>query len=128
MDAATRKLVRQRANEACEYCGLMHEDVPFASFHFDHVIPRQHGGTDEAPNLALACRHCNSHKGTNLSAIDPDSESVVPLFNPRMERWYDHFAREGPRIVGLTPQGRATVRLLAMNTLPRIELRAELDR
>jgi hypothetical protein len=128
MDAATRNLVRRRANEEYEYCGLMQEDVPFASFHLEHIIPKQHGGNDDPSNLALACRHCNSFKGTNLSAIDPDSGSVVALFNPRVERWYDHFVREGPRIVGLTPQGRATARLLAMNTIQRIELRAELDR
>ena len=73
MDAALRRLVRQRAGEQCEYCGLMVEDEPLGTFHVDHVIPRQHGGTDDLSNLALACRYCNSHKGTNLTAVDPDS-------------------------------------------------------
>jgi HNH endonuclease len=127
MDAATRRIVRSRAGEQCEYCYSMQDDEPFLPFHIEHIIPKQHGGTDDPSNLALACWHCNSHKGPNLTAIDPASSQVVSLFNPRLERWYDHFSREGARIVGLTPEGRATARLLAMNTLPRLELRAALD-
>jgi 5-methylcytosine-specific restriction endonuclease McrA len=127
MDRATQRLVRQRAGDECEYCGLGQVDVPLYVFQFDHVIPRQHVGTDDVSNLALACPHCNSHKGTNLAAIDPDSGRVVALFNPREDRWYDHFAREGPRIIGLTAQGRATARLLAMNTDRRIDLREGMD-
>jgi len=127
MDRATQRRVRQRAGDECEYCGLIQADVPFSHFQFDHVIPKQHGGTDDPSNLALACPHCNSHKGTNLSAIDPESGLIVDLFHPRQDRWYDHFVREGPRIVGLTPQGRATARLLAMNTDRRLELRARID-
>jgi 5-methylcytosine-specific restriction endonuclease McrA len=32
-------------------------------FHIEHVIPRQHGGSDDADNLALACPDCNLRKG-----------------------------------------------------------------
>jgi len=34
----------------------------------------------------------------------------VPLFNPRQQRWSEHFgwSEDGLRIVGLTPIGRAT--------------------
>ncbi len=128
MDRATREQVRRRAGEECEYCGLRQDDVPFARFQVDHILARRHGGTDDHSNLALACSYCNSHKGTNLAAVDPETGQVVVLFHPRHDRWYDHFARVGPRIVGLTPQGRTTVRLLAMNSAERLELRAEVDR
>ena len=77
-------------------------------------------------NLAWACQRCNLCKGTNLSAIDPDSAQVVRLFHPRADRWEEHFTIENVRIVGLTPTGRATVWLLQMNTAERMELRAEL--
>lgn len=126
MEAATRELVWRRAGDACEYCGLAQHDVPFAVFHVEHVIPKQHGGTDDPSNLALACNHCNSHKGPNLSGIDPETREIVPLYNPRVAPWHEHFERHGPIILGRTPAGRATVRVFAMNSVDRVELRTAL--
>ena len=127
MDSKTRKFVRHRAGDECEYCGSRQDAEPGFTFPIDHIIPKQHGGGDDPSNLALACWYCNTYKGSNLSAIDPETGRVVPLFNPRTERWYDHFAREGAMIVGLTPKGRATARLLGMNRQDRIDYRAGLD-
>ncbi len=126
MDATTRKQVRQRAGDACEYCGLSQDEVPFAVFHVEHIIPGTHGGTDDPSNLALACHHCNLHKGPNLTGIDPETGQIVVLFNPRKDSWYEHFEGRGLLILGLTPTGRTTVRVLAMNTVARLDLRAEL--
>ena len=78
-------------------------------------------------NLAEACPDCNAKKGTNLTTISPDSNKIVPLFNPRMHVWADHFAMVGAEIVGLTEIGRATVRLLDMNEDERVVMRAELQ-
>lgn len=128
MHSATRRLVRTRAEQRCEYCRLEQKHTPFALFHVDHVIPRQHGGSDEPDNLALACHHCNLHKGSNLTGIDPESRQITPLFNPRKEVWSRHFILRGPLVSGLTPVGRATVRVLAMNAPDRIQLRAELQK
>ena len=127
MDVATRDLVRQRASDRCEYCGLARDDAPFAAFHIEHIIPKKHGGSDDASNLALACYHCNLHKGPNLTGIDPDSGAIVTLFHPRRETWDEHFVRQGLLIQGLTPTGRATVRVLMMNAVGRLELRSELE-
>ena len=124
IDAATRRLVRRRAGERCEYCGIHQRHEPFYRLHIDHVIPKQHRGRDHESNLALACYHCNLHKGPNLSGID--SGQVTPLFNPRNEVWGEHFVRSGSRIEGLTAVGRTTVSVLAMNAPVRLELRAEL--
>src|SRR5271165_4288477 len=41
--------------------------------------------SDDNDNLALACYHCNAHKGPNLSALDPESGALVRLFNPRLD-------------------------------------------
>jgi hypothetical protein len=65
-----------------------------------------------------------TYKGPNLTAIDPDSGAIVVLFHPRRDHWDEHFSRQGARVVGTTPTGRATVRLLAMNALQRLELRS----
>jgi 5-methylcytosine-specific restriction endonuclease McrA len=126
MDAATRGLVRSRAENRCEYCGLPQEALPLATFHTEHIIPKQHGGTDDPSNLALACFHCNQHKGPNLTGIDPQSDQIIRLFNPRTQHWQDHFARRGVEIIGLTPTGRTTVRVLAMNSDLQKQLRAQL--
>jgi 5-methylcytosine-specific restriction endonuclease McrA len=127
MDAATRELARQRAGNRCEYCRLAQEDTPLATFHIEHIVARKHGGSDDPSNLALACYHCNLHKGTNLTGIDPISGAIVPLFHPRQQAWHEHFAIQGLLIVGLTPTGRATVRVLMMNAVGRLQLRAGLQ-
>jgi 5-methylcytosine-specific restriction endonuclease McrA len=55
MDAATRKLVRQRAEGRCEYCRLPQSAQPFVAFHLEHIIAKQHGGSDASDNLCIAC-------------------------------------------------------------------------
>ena len=126
MDDSVRNSVRQRAGNRCEYCRLRQEHFPFARFHIEHVVPKKHGGNDALTNLALACQHCNLHKGSNLTGLDPESGEIAVLFNPRTQRWHDHLAFRGMMIVGLTPTGRATVRVFAMNSVGRLQLRAEL--
>ncbi len=56
----------------------------------------------------------------------PQTDRVVPLFNPRLHSWDDHFAMQGPRVEGRTEIGRATVPLLNMNESERLDMRAEL--
>lgn len=128
MDVATRRLVRLRAGDRCEYCGLTQDDVPYARFHIEHIVPRQHGGSDDPANLALSCHHCNLHKGPNLTGIDPATGSICRLFNPRLDAWDNHFAWHGPVVIGTTPIGTVTIHVLAMNSPERVELRASLSR
>jgi len=75
------------------------------------------GGTDDLNNLALACRNCNERRGNRVLGIDPITGESVTVFNPRHEKWSDHFEWEvnHVRIIGLTPTGRATVDLLDLN-------------
>jgi len=125
MDSAVRELVRGRAKDRCEYCRLPQSAVLFAPFHVEHVVARQHGGGDEPSNLAFACDRCNLHKGPNLTAIDPETGEIVPLFHPRRDSWQVHFRWQNAEIVGRTPTGRATVRLLNMNAKRRLQLRMQ---
>lgn len=125
MDVATRELVRRRAGYRCEYC-LLPQSYSVLPHHIEHIIAKQHGGTDEPQNLALACHRCNLQKGPNLTAIDPRTGQVEALFHPRHDEWARHFRFSGLHIEGTTAVGRATVQLLAMNDARRVELRAEL--
>jgi hypothetical protein len=122
---ALRKLVRERAGNRCEYRHVAEEAEPFFTFHNEHIRLRQHAGSTDEANLALACHHCNLHKGPNLTAIDPDTNLVVALFNPRTQEWLEHFTLAGVTVVGRTATGRATVRLLKMNAPARLQLRAK---
>lgn len=120
----TRTKVRERAQNACEYCRLHQDDSPLAALHVEHIIPKIHGGTDELDNLALACIDCNLHKGTNLTGIDPQTNEITQLFHPRRQEWNEHFEWQGVYLVGRTPAGRTTIRVLKMNSEDQIALRS----
>jgi hypothetical protein len=126
MDTATRELVRRRAERRCEYCRLSEDDDPLFEFHVEHIIAKQHGGTDSVRNLALACDQDNLRKGPNLTGIDPQTGKVTRLFHPRRHKWWWHFHWDGPFLVGRTAIGRATIAVLGMNLSQRVALREEL--
>jgi hypothetical protein len=75
MKKAARDSARLRANDRCEYCLISQAVEPALLFHVEHIIARQHGGSDDISNLALSCPSCNLHKGSNLSGVDPDTPS-----------------------------------------------------
>jgi len=74
--------------------------------------------------MAYACSHCNWMKGTDVATYDITSQRLVPLFNPRSDRWADQFECRSGEIVPLTPVGVATVRLLRINDAKRIGFRS----
>ncbi len=105
----TRKKVRKRANYLCEYCHSS-EEASAALFEIDHVMPQSLGGSDDLTNLALACQRCNGYRYNFITGIDPESKQELPLFNPRKQRWSEHFiwTKDALKIIGITPIGRAT--------------------
>ena len=84
MNPDTIRRVRERAAGRCEYCLLASGLYP-GPFQVDHIIAKQHGGTDTVDNLALACMHCNRYKGPNIAGIDSETGVLTPLFNPRID-------------------------------------------
>jgi 5-methylcytosine-specific restriction endonuclease McrA len=127
MDSATRELVRVRAANLCEYCLLPQENCSLIH-HIEHVVAKQHGGTDDIGNLALACHRCNLRKGPNLTGVDPVTTEIVRLYNPRQDRWTEHFQLVEAVIVGITAIGRTTIHVLSINDARRVELRSLLRR
>ena len=59
----------------CVYCGVRSTQLAV-----DHLIPRSLGGADLLPNLAAACKSCNSKKGDR------------PLYVARMFPMYGRYA------------------------------------
>lgn len=125
MPPRIRLLVRQRAAFRCEYCHLP-EAIAELRFQLDHVLAEKHRGSDHDSNLAWSCYRCNTHKGTNLVGIDPKTEVITALFNPRLDSWSDHFRWSGPKLIGRTAIGRTTVEVLCINRADTVLLRKAL--
>lgn len=119
-----RELAERRAQRACEYCRLP-QSASILPHQVDHIIGRQHRGTDEVDNLCLCCVRCNLKKGPNIASIDPETGFLVALYHPRRHAWREHFSLDPDgTIKGLTSEGRATVELLDMNDNDRVRIRA----
>ena len=123
--ASLRREVRERAGEPCEYC-LLAETQAFFPHEPDHLIALKHGGQTASANLALACFDCNRFKGSDIASIDAVTGELVALFNPRTQKWLEHFQLNGGHIIPLTPVGRATEKLLKFDLPSRVEVRERL--
>lgn len=119
-----RTRIRQEAGDRCGYC-LSPQHLVLGTLEIDHLQPKAAGGNDEDNNLWLACRLCNNAKAAQTESFDPVTGRIVPLFNPRLQHWPDHFrwSRDGTRILGHTPIGRATIVALQLNHLIAVIVR-----
>ena len=136
-----RRRVAARADFLCEYCLIAEEDT-FFGCEVEHVISLKHGGSSEPENLAYACTFCNRHKGSDIGSVFQAgdfrldsiiwdwgtlfkkaklSESVTEFsrfFNPRIDRWAEHFELPTGRIFFIRPKtiiGAVTARVLQFN-------------
>ncbi|HZV04578.1 MAG TPA: HNH endonuclease signature motif containing protein [Gemmataceae bacterium] len=119
ISAGLRRLVETRAEGICEYCLIAEEDT-FYGCAVDHIISEKHGGPTNEDNLALACVFCNQAKGSDIGSIHWESGEFVRFFNPRSDRWSDHFKLASSRIEGITAIGAVTARILGFNDTERL--------
>src|SRR4051812_39900236 len=124
MNQATRGHIRRRAGNRCEYCGLLQEDSPLAALHVEHIIPRNTAVGTMRTISPWPASTAIFHKGSNLTGIDPDSGQIVVIFHPRRDVWDDHFEWRGIHLYGKTAPGRATIRVLIMNSEDQLALRS----
>lgn len=108
----------------CAYCKAPDAalSVPLT---IDHILPTAKGGTDDIENLCPACWLCNLNKLDQVEAREPETGEMVPLYNPRLQHWDEHFewSPDGASIIGKTPTGRATVETLQLNSERQKNLR-----
>ncbi|MBC7795511.1 MAG: HNH endonuclease [Pyrinomonadaceae bacterium] len=114
INAEIRRIVATRANNVCEYCLIAEEDAYFR-FQVEHIISRKHDGSSELDNLALACVYCNRHKGSDIASLKPNTDELIRFYNPRKDKWREHFLLNETFIESLTEIGEATTRILQMN-------------
>jgi hypothetical protein len=117
--AELRRQVISRAANCCEYC-LIPQELAGSRHQVDHVIAEKHQGETSLENHALSCTLCNRRKGSDISSIDPLTGDLTALFNPRTQRWSEHFQLDGASIIGLTAEGRTTVVFLQLNAVERL--------
>jgi hypothetical protein len=79
-------------------------------------------------NIAFSCDGCNTNKNVHIFWLDPETAVQSPLYNPRKENCKNHFYwnDDFTQILGLTPQGRATIVLLKLNRPGLINIRKAL--
>ncbi len=106
----------------------MAEEDAYFRFQVEHIISRKHGGSSELDNLALACVFCNRYKGSDIASLTPKNGELIRFYNPRADRWREHFRLNGVVIEPLTGTGEATVRILQMNHDDQILERQVLSR
>jgi hypothetical protein len=123
--SALRQRLAEQARGRCGYC-LTQEIVSGVPLTVEHILPISKGGRTVEENLWLSCRLCNEAKGVLTEATNPESGTMVDLFNPRLQAWADHFAwsEDGTRVIGRTPTGRSTVNALSLNGELRVAARA----
>ena len=82
--------------------------------HVEHIDPQ---GGDNRDILCLSCPNCNLSKASATTAIDPETNQEVTLFNPRQQVWSEHFEwiEDGLRLQGKSPVGTATIIRLKIN-------------
>ena len=114
-----RAEIAQRAGWRCEYCLIHQEDSGFPH-EIDHIVSRKHGGSSTSNNLAYACVICNRYKGSDVASIEPGTGEIIRLFDPRRDRWADHFRIDGALIEPITIVGSTTAHLLRFNAPERI--------
>jgi len=103
---------------------LIHADDTYWGCQIDHIISEKHGGTTTSDNLAHACTFCNRNKGSDVGSIvaatSPQDRKFVRFFNPRIDRWSDHFQLEGFIITPLGDIGKVTANILGLNHIDRL--------
>lgn len=69
--------VLKRAKFRCELCGISAEE---RALEVDHIIPRNHGGSDELHNFQALCYSCNA---TKRDRDDTDFRGIVDSYLER---------------------------------------------
>ena len=66
---------------------------PISRATIEHIMPRNHGGSDDLSNLGIACARCNSEKGVRHDHKQKNDarlqEVVAKLAEKRRARWRD---------------------------------------
>ena len=119
-----QRAILELSHNYCEYC-VLPSNFSTDFFHYEHIIPVSLNGETTLENLARSCGLCNNNKRDKIQHIDPLTQQMTKLYNPRQDIWTENFqwSDDDLHLVGLTPIGRATIGLLKLNRTNAINLR-----
>ena len=80
-----RAAIYIRDGFTCCYCGTDLRNASRADIGLDHLISRNHGGSNHATNLSTCCGLCNSTKGTQNYTEYAAGGSLVRIERTRMQ-------------------------------------------
>lgn len=52
----------------------------------EHIVPKNHNGTDELSNLTLACKQCNESKGYRLDNKNRNNAKLMEVIDRLQKR------------------------------------------
>ena len=107
-----RHLVRERAKGICEYC-LIDESDTLLGCQVTHIISIEEGGQTTPDNLAYICAVCNRAKGNERGTTDWDTWEFTQYFNPRLDKWGDHFVFDNNCVSPFSAIGRVTYDIIS---------------
>ncbi len=117
-----RRLVADRADYSCEYYLIHEQDTAFGCA-IDHTISLKHGGTSTQENLVYACVVYNRYKESDVGSILLQTQDFIRFFNPRRDRWHEHFQLNNALLELTSSIGEVTARILGFNHDDRLEER-----
>ena len=77
LSGSLRYQILKRAKFRCELCGISAEDK---ALEVDHIVPRNHGGSDDPSNLQALCYSCNAAK---RDKDDTDFRGIAEAYKQR---------------------------------------------
>jgi ATP adenylyltransferase len=104
--------ILKRARFRCELCGISAEEK---ALEVDHIVPRNHGGADEAFNLQALCYSCNT---TKRDRDDTDFRGIAKQYEDRTpgcifcEMPSEHIVRENRLSIAFQPERNAVFSLI----------------
>ncbi|MEM7434951.1 MAG: HNH endonuclease [Myxococcota bacterium] len=95
--AATDATFEQKAHRGqtvfegrCIHCQrklvLAEDGTPHNQATLEHIVPKNHGGSDAIENLAIACARCNAEKGLRHDHKRPDDPKLRAVIERLQER------------------------------------------
>ena len=79
-----QRAILELSHNYCEYC-ILPSNFSTDFFHYEHIIPVSLNGETTLENLARSCGLCNNNKRDKVQHIDPLTQQMEKLYNPRQD-------------------------------------------
>jgi hypothetical protein len=96
--------------------------LKYSKFPSDIYYLKDVDGHNNRRSTAMGRDRCNLHKADRISVTSSVNGDVIPLFNPRLDDWSNHFEWDDYTLVSKSEIGRVTIQALDLNHDRRIRI------